>query len=257
MLNVPVFTPDQAEEAAAVFHRDGFVTIADALSDAQLAFARAGAERVIKEQTDADPERKGNRGSHRYSFGPQMHHPEWAMLIDLPTVLPVIDAIWQSESYYCTGGGGDYSLPGAQIQPLHSDIPDNVIPDPTGQLKLTDLPTPFIVVNFPMVDFTQANGAIRFIPCTHRWRAAIPALDAEPQWMRDSTVCAPAGGAVIRDVRCWHAGTANTSDMVRPMTSVGYFAPWFRQPVERSLPRKYYDELSPRGKALSESIVQA
>ena len=32
--------------------------------------------------------------------------------------------------------------------------------------------------------------------------------------------------AVIRDVRCWHGGTANRSQESRPMTSVGYYAPW-------------------------------
>ncbi|MFW6039151.1 MAG: phytanoyl-CoA dioxygenase family protein [bacterium] len=256
MLDVQPFRPDQTAAASAAFHRDGFVAIADALTDEQLAFARDGAERVIKEQVEADPERTGNRGSHRYSFGSQLHHPEWAMLIDLPTILPIIDAIWQSQDYYCMGGGGDFSLPGAQIQPLHSDISPDAIPDPTGQLKLTDLPTPFIVVNFPMVNFTRANGAIRFIPCTHRWRASIPTLEDEPDWMKQSIVCAPAGSAVIRDVRCWHAGTANTSDMVRPMTSVGYYAPWFLRPAERSLPRRHYDNLSKRGQYLSRFIVQ-
>jgi len=46
--------------------------------------------------------------------------------------------------------------------------------------------------------------------------------------MKDSILCAPAGTAIVRDVRCWHGGTANTSDQIRPMTSVGYFPHWFR-----------------------------
>ena len=39
---------------------------------------------------------------------------------------------------------------------------------------------------------------------------------------------APINTAIIRDVRCWHGGTANNYNQKRPMTSVCYYAPWFR-----------------------------
>ena len=75
--------------------------------------------------------------------------------------------------------------------------------------------------------------------------------------MKESILCAPAGTAVIRDVRCWHGGTANDSDEIRPMTSVGYLAPWFRLPdLSPSLPRELYETLSPRGRELARFIVQ-
>ena len=69
MLKVPILAPTELDRAANIFHRDGFVCIKDTLTPDQLKFAQAGAARIIKEQTDADPERKGNRGSFRYSFG--------------------------------------------------------------------------------------------------------------------------------------------------------------------------------------------
>ena len=105
-----------------------------------------------------------------------MKNAEWAVLVDLPTILPIIDALFGSQKYYCIGGGGDYSIPGAKIQPLHADMGDFLC-DPTGQVTFHDLPTPFIVVNFLMVDFTKENGAIRFVPTTQRSRAGIPSLD--------------------------------------------------------------------------------
>ena len=75
--------------------------------------------------------------------------------------------------------------------------------------------------------------------------------------MKQSIICAPAGTALIRDVRCWHGGTANNSDEIRPMTSVGYFAPWFRTAdLHPSLPRVLYETLSARGKELARLIVQ-
>ena len=74
---------------------------------------------------------KGNRGYGRYSFGSQLHHPEWAMLIELPTILPIIEAIWGNDDFTATGAGGHHSLPGAEIQHLHSDM-GHPFNDPLG-----------------------------------------------------------------------------------------------------------------------------
>ena len=153
------------------------------------------------------------------------------------------------------GAGGDYATPGAKIQALHSDMAD-FLKDPLGQVSYRDLPTPFIVINYLMVAFKEINGAIRFIPGTQRSRHPIPTLEEEPERMKRSIVCAPAGTAIIRDVRCWHGGTANRSDEIRPMTSAGYFAPWFRRPQYGDhLPKSLYDTLSPRAKALCRAMV--
>lgn len=217
-------------------------------------FAQDGANRIIKKQTEETELEKANRGFARYSFGDQLQHPEWTQLIDLPTTAPILEAIWGSREYSCMGGGGDYSIPGAQIQPLHSDIGE-FLHDPLGQVSFHDVPTPFIVINFLMVDFTKANGAIRFVPATQRSRAPIPNLENEPEWMKNSILCAPAGTAIIRDVRCWHAGTANTSDMVRPMTSIGYYAPWFQSRYDGVIPRARFNELSSRAQALCKTLV--
>jgi ectoine hydroxylase-related dioxygenase (phytanoyl-CoA dioxygenase family) len=253
-LQVEMLEPDDVDRAAETFHRDGFVCLRNALSPEALAYAREGARRVIAEQTQSTPLADMNRGYARASFGDQLHHPEWAMLVDLPTVLPVVEAIWNSPDFTCTGAGGDYSLPGARIQPLHSDIGE-IIYDPLGMVTVRDLPTPFLVVNFPMVDFSRENGAIRFVPGTHRSRSPIPSLEEEPAWMREGLVCAPAGSALLRDVRCWHGGTANTSSEVRPMTSVGYYAPWYRPREEKVILLSLYQTLSGQARELCRFLV--
>jgi ectoine hydroxylase-related dioxygenase (phytanoyl-CoA dioxygenase family) len=254
MLQIELLESSDVERAATIFHRDGFVAIKNALTSEQLKIAQAGASRVIAEQVEKIGLENANRGFARFSFGDQTRHPEWAMLIDLPTTLPILDRIWGSEEYSCSGAGGDYSVPGAQIQNLHSDIGD-FFHDPQGQATFHDVPAPFIVINFLMVDFTRENGAIRFVPCTQRSRAEIPSLDEEPEWMRNSIVCAPAGTAIIRDVRCWHAGTENSSQQIRPMTSVGYHAPWFASRNGGVLPRDIYNSLSPRAQRMCRRLV--
>lgn len=254
MLNVEILSPNEIEKAATIFHRDGFVAIKDALTSEQLPIAQAGAQRVIDQQLSETALEDANRGFARYSFGDQLQHPEWAMCIDLPTILPILDKIWGSSEYSCMGGGGDYSVPGAQIQPLHGDMGD-FFHDPLGQTTHQDIPAPFIVVNYTMVDFTRENGAIRFIPCTQRSHHNPPYLADEPEWMKNSILCAPAGTAIVRDVRCWHAGTANTSNEIRPMTSIGYYAPWFKARYSAVMPREIYDNLSPRAQELCRTLV--
>ena len=255
MLETEVVPHSNIERAVQVFNRDGFVALSGVLTDDQLKFAQEGARRVVAEQIAATPFEMANRGYARYSFGQQVQHPEWSMLVDLPTVLPILDAIWQSDDYTCSGAGGDYSNPGAKIQHLHSDMND-ILNDPLAQVNVYDLPTPFIVINYLMTEFAEINGAIRFVPGTQRTRLRPPALEEEPAPWKESIVCAPAGTAVLRDVRCWHGGTANHSDAARIMTSTGYFAPWFRRGRDdTALPVERYNELSVRGKKLCSYLV--
>ena len=256
MLGVKIFEPGEVEQATTVFHRDGFVCVKNPLREEQFTLNKAGAERVMQEQEDECGIENMNRGYARHSFSNQLHNWEWCILIDLPTILPILDAIWMNDDYTCSGGGGDYSLPGAKIQHLHSDFKKDYFNDPLGRVTDRDPPPPFIAINFTMVDFTVENGAIRFIPGTYRSRAPIPTLEEEPEWMRTNHLCAPANTAIIRDVRCWHGGTANNSNEKRPMTSVGYYAPWFRPSEEKVLPRKYCERLSQRGQKLCRYIVE-
>lgn len=254
MLDVELVQPGDTGRATQIFHRDGFVAIADALTREQLETLRTGANRVVAEQMAATVLEDANRGYARYSFGQQFHHPEWTQLIELPTILPVLDAIW-GEDYVCFGGGGDYSAPGAKIQQLHSDMRDE-INDPLGQVVVFDLPAPFIVVNYLVTEFREINGATRFVPGTQRTRLRPPSLDDEPEHWKHSIICAPAGTALVRDVRCWHGGTANRSDEIRIMAGVGYYPHWFRRSeIGYPLSLELYDGLSERGRRMCRSLV--
>ena len=59
----------EAKRAAALLNRDGHVIVKNVLDAERLAKIRAGLEPVIRKVVELDPERLGNRGSHRYSFG--------------------------------------------------------------------------------------------------------------------------------------------------------------------------------------------
>ena len=265
-----ILEPTDVEEAVRLFLRDGFVVVANALNGEQLEYLRAGCNREIERILEVDPGRIGNRGSHRYSFGGaslshhQMHNPEWAMLLDLPTVTPILSAIFNSTNYIARGGGGDFCLPGAiDYQPLHSDMGDSQtfgrhasFHDPRGTLSYRDLPCPYVCCNYLMVDFTPTNGPTRQIPGTQNTRQPMPSLDQEPQWMKTSTVCpAPAGAVLIRDVRAWHGGTPNLSNQVRAIPNAEYFAPWYREEMAISIPHEIYQTLSEHAQRICRYIT--
>jgi hypothetical protein len=263
-----IVSPDDVERATALFHRDGFVAVRDAIGPAQLDRLRSAADEVIDTLVAADPEGAVGGGAgglpHRYSFGAtsatrqMFHRSEWCELLDMPTTTPLLTEIFGSSNYIVCGSGGDLALPGAiEYQGLHSDNMWSELHDPVGGLTMRDLPVPAIHVNFPLVDLTWENGPIRQIPGTQRSRSPIPRLPDEPEWMRLSTVCPlPAGSAIFRDVRCWHGGTPNLSREVRAMPNVEYFAPWFRsEAVVRSMSYDRWRTLSPHAQRMCRYVV--
>lgn len=266
--DLEVVAPEDVERATTVFHRDGFVAIANALTHEQLAALRFAAGEVLSTLAGADPAGAVGGGAgglpHRYSFGGtsssrhMFHRSEWCQLIDLPTTTPILESIFGSGDYVVYGAGGDLALPGAiEYQGLHSDNVWSELYDPVGGVSMRDLPVPVVHINFPLVDLTPENGPIRQIPGSHRSRAAIPTLADEPEWMRFSTVCPlPAGSAIIRDARCWHGGTPNLSRVVRAMPNVEFMAPWFRSAaLIRSMSYDRWLQLSPEAQRRSRYVV--
>lgn len=260
--------PDEVKRAAHLLNRDGFVVVRDALSPELLGRMQAAAARAVAQLMADDPSCAAGGGAgglpHRYSFGGgsasrhMLHVPEWCELIDLETTTPILTEIFGSPNYVVGGGGGDIAMPGAiEYQGLHSDNMWSELPDPFGHINMRDLPVPVLTINFPMVDLTRENGPIRQIPGSQRWRAPIPALADEPEWMKLSTVCpAQAGCAVMRDIRAWHAGTPNVSREVRAMPNIEYYAPWFRsEGIMRCMPYERWRELSPHGQRISRYVM--
>ncbi len=267
-----ILEPNEIERAVALFDRDGFVVVRDALDAEQTAFLRNGVDEVVRDIVALDQERSGNRGSHRYSFGgssttrSMLHRPEWQMLVDLPTVTPIVAAIFGSHDYILRAASGDFCLPGAVgYQPLHADMGDWIdakrtpfssFSDRRGHLTTRDLPCPYICVNFMPRDVTRLNGPTRQIPGSQHSRARIPTLADEPEWMRLSTVCpAPAGSVQIRDVRAWHGGTPNVSDEMRAIPNVELYAPWFREPILPGISHADHQRLSPHGQRMTQFCV--
>ena len=265
MAGLELLNPSEIDRATQIFYRDGFVVIQDVLTPEQVYFLRGGCEREANEIIAIDPKGVGNRGPYRYSYGGAsltnsvLHKEEWVMLVDLPTVTPIITSIFGSSNYHIRRAAGDFCLPGAiQYQPLHTDIADNVdhFHDPRSITTIRDLPCPAVCCNFLAQDFTRLNGPTRQIPGTQQSHHPIPKVDQEPEWMKYSTVCpAPAGSVLIRDLRAWHGGTPNVTETMRAIPNAIFLAPWFHESQKPSMPRDMFDLLSEHGRRVCQYVV--
>ncbi len=262
-----ILSAGDVDEVVRLFHRDGFVVVADILNGEQIERLAQGCNEVISEVTSLDTDLSGNRGSHRYSFGgssltrSQLHRPAWQMLLDIPEVTKLLTVLFGSPNYTLRAASGDFCLPGAlEYQRLHADVRDwvdnttspfSAFHDPRGRVSIRDLPCPYICVNFLPQDVTRLNGPTRQIPGTQNSREIIPSLKHEPEWMRLSTVCpAPAGSIMIRDTRAWHGGTPNLSDAARSIPNLEFYAPWFREPIVPGITYQDFKKLSDHAQQL-------
>ena len=134
------------------------------------------------------------------------------------------------------GYGANTAYPGEATQGVHGD---------GGQLwpGLDRAHPPFgLIVNIPLVDVDEENGATRFWPGTHKDVGTVMRRSefVDPERVRrreaerpSERMCMRRGDLVVRDNRMWHCGTPNRTAVPRPMLTLIYIAPWwFRGGVE-------------------------
>ncbi|CAE6918647.1 Peptidyl-prolyl cis-trans isomerase D [Symbiodinium microadriaticum] len=259
---------DDPELAADIFRDVGFVLIPGAVSDQHCSELLAACQSEEAEILHRDPAGVGNRGHGRYSLGEAqstghlLHRAEWASLVDLEKVTPVLQRIFGKSGYVCAGAGGDFVLPNTyEYQPLHVDL------DFPGCQQQSA--SPVVTLNVPLLPLTWENGPTRLIPGTHlpaSWQPPPPAL--EPEAWKLFTFCPIAAGtAILRDNRAWHGGTPNLSQTSRFLPNVEFAAAWWcvgstdelwRNPwklAPRCMPRGIYERLSPFAKHVCRLVV--
>jgi ectoine hydroxylase-related dioxygenase (phytanoyl-CoA dioxygenase family) len=186
-----------------------------------------------------------NRGANRF----QMHLPfmapfNEAAVITNPFALLIIDTLLGKDTV-CHYFASDTPLPGSDYQAVHSDI---TLLFPETSLSL---PAYSIVVNIPLVDFTEENGPLEIWPGgTHLMPGRFD-LAALAQKIPSQRVTMPAGSILIRDMRAWHRGTPNRSDHARPNMALIYSRPWLKTsypPI--GIPTETYEALSERARQL-------
>ncbi len=126
--------------------------------------------------------------------------------------------------------------PGEKAQILHRD--DSIYP--------VAEPHPPLVVNtmWPLDEFTQENGATRFIPGSHRWEPGRRPADSDEVV---AAIMSP-GSAMFYLGSLWHGGGANQTSQPRLGVILEYAAGWLRPQENHCLavPREIVRELPDR-----------
>lgn len=255
---------DWVERAFDIFKEHGFVIVAEILKLHQYSAVLRDCERAAKALVG--PDRKGNRGLGRYSFGigsstgSMLHLPSYTRhLLEAGTVTlrPLLDLIFSEgdlPGFSVLAGGGDFVLGDTHNQqPLHSDIQ-------VSKALNKQLPPPMLSVNYCVQELTHLNGPTRMVPGTQLLGGVVG--EEEPGEDRCTCLCpVPAGAAVIRDVRTLHGGTANLTPKARYLPSIEYVSADMKAANRQdmrptpSLPRKLYDRLPLEVQELCEDLL--
>ena len=115
------------------------------------------------------------------------------------------------------------ALPGAQHQHVHRDHP-SLFDDETIDIQL---PSYAITVVIPLVNLTPKTGSTRVWKQSHR----LVRSQKEFKMSASDVPYMSTGSCYLMDYQLVHGGTANTSDIVRPILYLIYYRPWFREIV--------------------------
>ena len=236
------------ETAAADLQRDGFAVVADVLSTGEVARLRSRLVDVARAEREAgidhDPKWEDGPRNQRV-FGLLNKGPEFAELVEHPVAMALMEHLLDP-MFLLSSITANITGPGGFPMYLHYD--QDYVPGPWPS-------APHVAnIIWMLDDFTEDNGATRFVPGSHRddhtllSPAALSERSAETIAVGGST-----GSLVCLDGRVLHQTGANrTSDELRHGIIAYYCQPWIRQQENASLSilPEVWPRLSPRVRGL-------
>jgi ectoine hydroxylase-related dioxygenase (phytanoyl-CoA dioxygenase family) len=193
--------------------RDGYAVVEHLLPPEEAAAVRRGLRDVLDRTPTGRNDFEGFDTRRIYAlfaktraFDPLAVHP---------LLLAVLDSVL-GPSYQLSAPTGIELGPGEKAQVLHTDDGIYPLPRPHQDVVLNTM--------WALDDFTEANGATRVVPGSHRW------ADRLPRDPHDTvTITMPAGSVLFILGTLWHGGGANTTDRPRLGVLLEYAAGWLRQ----------------------------
>ena len=198
-------------------HRDGYVTIPEAVDSDQVAWARLELEGILESTPTGRDDFEGRLTRRVYALFAKTRSLD--ALATHPAVLSILDRVLGQ--YQLSAPTGISIGAGEGAQPLHPDDALYPIERPHRELVVN--------IMWPLEDFTEANGATRVVPGSHRWVDERPGPDTETV-----AVEMAAGTALAYLGSVWHGGGANRTGEPRLGVVLHYAVGWLR-PVESHL----------------------
>jgi ectoine hydroxylase-related dioxygenase (phytanoyl-CoA dioxygenase family) len=230
-MTAAVETTETADTVVADLDRDGYAVVGGVIDRDAAAAKRAELAEIFATTPSGRDDFEGHLTRRIYALFAKTRTLD--ELATHPLILDVLDRVLVD--YQLSAPTGIQIGAGEVAQPLHPDDALYPIPRPHQELVVN--------VMWPLEDFTEANGATRVVPGSHRWVDQVPGPDTETV-----PVEMPAGSALIYLGSLWHGGGANTTDRARIGVVLHYGLAWLRA-VENhvlAVPRDVVAGLSPR-----------
>jgi hypothetical protein len=211
---------------------DGYVIVSDLITPADVRAARADLGRVLAATPTGRNAFEGHATQRVYALFAKTR------TFDAKAVHPLLlEVLGEVLGHFQLSAPVGIRIgPGERAQILHRD--DAVYPLPQ--------PCPPVVVNtmWPLDDFTEENGATRFIPGSHRWEPGRQPSAGDPVL---AATMAP-GSVMFYLGSLWHGGGANRTGAPRLGVILEYVAGWLRPQENHCLavPRSVAAELPER-----------
>jgi ectoine hydroxylase-related dioxygenase (phytanoyl-CoA dioxygenase family) len=210
---------------------DGYAVLPQAIHDTVVDQARADLEAILDDTPYGRDDFEGRRTRRIYALFAKTRALD--PLAIHPSVLAVLDNVL---GHYQLSAPAAIAIgPGEGCQPLHPDDAIYPVPRPHNELVVN--------IMWPLVDFTEANGATRIVAGSHRWGDERPAPDTPTVGVE-----VDAGDALIYLGSVWHGGGSNHTDSIRLGVVLHYAVSWLR-PVENhtlAVPPALASGLDPR-----------
>ena len=213
--------PDTARHLADI-DRDGFTIVPDVF-DGERAAALVARLDELEHDLGIEPASNSFEGtSTKRIYNLLAHGTLFEHIATDPDVLPIVEGVLDPECLVSTISSIAIG-PGESAQPIHAD--DQIMP--LGKPHVATVCNSM----WALTDFTEANGATRVIPGSHR-------ADHSPEYGAhfDSIPAEMARGSVlVWHGTLWHGGGANTTDDRRVGIAMNYCAGWVRQQENQQL----------------------
>ena len=237
----------EVNDALAALEEDGYVVLENAVDLAHLDVLKArmlaDVEKILARPDAPFNFNAGNIQQAPPPFGPYLFED----VLFNERVISVTHALFGDgvkNAFY----SGNTALKSESRQPVHPDV---------GQLwpNLTVAPPAFgIVVNVPVVDMDERNGATQLWPGTHKdttlsirdgsIRVPEAALTARRKVRPPFQPTVKRGSVILRDIRLWHAGMPNHTGEPRPMIAMIHWPHWYQTNDAIEIPEESRDFFS-------------
>jgi ectoine hydroxylase-related dioxygenase (phytanoyl-CoA dioxygenase family) len=193
---------------------DGSCVVRGAIDAGQVVAARTDLVALLEQTPVGRDDFEGRRTKRVYGLFAKTRALD-ALSIH-PVVLDLLDRVLGN--YQLSAPAAVSIGPGEHAQPLHPD--DSIYPLPRPHPELV------VSVMWPLVDFTEENGATQIVPGSHRFTEERPGPGTECVHAKLA-----AGDALVYLGSLWHGGGANRSAEPRLGVVLHYAVGWLR-PVE-------------------------